>query len=232
MLRRAVPIRPACDSQARLEFATSSPQRRMRRQNRNLSGAAERTQVSTRARARRLHRRRLVNRADDRTGHDHLDQTADGPIPKQFGGEGLHCVHHQSCSEGKNLHQDAELDPRKCAAAGETAGKNKHKCANQNQLTDDEPGKSIHHFSLWPPQIRRLGIYVLHKDLIENPSPKEHEDKRGDECEEEFFPVHNFFVKSCNLPKSPGIFIASNGLYVDLIALAIGGSLQRSTRVT
>src|SRR4029077_6914518 len=50
----------------------------------------------------------------------------------------------------------------------------------------------------------------FHKHTVKQPSPKEHEDKRGDECEEKIFPVHGFMTFTLIRPEKPRSFIAKS----------------------
>jgi len=57
---------------------------------------------------------------------------------------------------------------------------------------------------------------AMHEHPVPDESKKEKKTKRCDECDKEFFPVHNLFrLRFLLSPKCPGIFIAKWRIVVD-----------------
>src|SRR5947208_6134512 len=57
---------------------------------------------------------------------------------------------------------------------------------------------------------------TMHQLAVPEEAKQEDETKRCDECDEEFFPVHNLFrLRLLLSPKCPGIFIAKWRIVVD-----------------
>jgi hypothetical protein len=69
---------------------------------------------------------------------------------------------------------------------------------------------------LGAPKYRDCVMRPLHQLAVPEESKHEHETKRCNECDEEFFPVHNFFLLRFLLnPIKPGSFIAKRRIVVD-----------------
>ncbi|PYJ18903.1 MAG: hypothetical protein DME96_00295 [Verrucomicrobia bacterium] len=57
----------------------------------------------------------------------------------------------------------------------------------------------------------------MHEFPVPKEAKREEENEGNDECDEEFFPVHNFFrLRFLLLPPSPGTFIAKPRPAVDV----------------
>src|SRR6266498_3497650 len=98
------------------------------------------------------------------------------PTPNdQLLGERLDCVNGQPHADGCDFQQDAKSDSSSHAAASETARIDHHECKNHKRLTDNDPVKQAHHFTLRPPEIWRFRVNILQKYAVKQPSPKEHE---------------------------------------------------------
>lgn len=144
----------------------------------------------------RLLNRRFVNRTDDYARHDHLDEAADAYQYEELCGKWLRRVNHATRADCQNLQHDSEANTGPDSATGETASVNHDKRERQACITDNDPLKQAHYLFARPKKSLRLSENIFQNHTVIEPSPKEDEDERGNEGEEEFSPIHDFFSLS------------------------------------
>src|SRR4029077_11126430 len=146
----AVPIPPACDNRARLEFVSSSSQRRTRYAQRPTPNSEFRSM-------RRAQRRcRFVNRTDNSASDDHFDQAANACVNEQFSWKRLQGVNAHPHADRCDFQQNAQADSCDHTATSETGHVEHHERKNDECLADQDPMKKAQHFSLCPPEVWRL----------------------------------------------------------------------------
>src|SRR6266850_779843 len=169
----AVPIPPAYDNRARLEFVSSSSQRGTR--------FAQRPTTNSEFRSpRRIsRRRRLVNRTDNSADDDHFDQAANACVNEQFSWKRLHGVNAHTHADRCDFQQNAQADSWDYTAASETSRVDHQERKNDECLADQDPMEKAQHFSLRPPEIWRLRIDIFEQNAVKQPTPDEQENICG-----------------------------------------------------
>ena len=79
-------------------------------------------------------------------------------------------------------------------------------------MTQHQPREVTAKICLGSPKHWHFLVDRVHKLPVPQESKYEEEDERCDECDEEFFPVHNFFLLRFLLRKNPDAFMAKCGL--------------------
>jgi hypothetical protein len=130
---------------------------------------------------------RFINCSHNRAHDNHLDEAADAPVNDQFSGKRLDRVDGEPHADRRNLQQDTKPDSCHYTDACETARVNRHERKNQKRLANNDKVKQGHHFTLRSPEIRRFRVNVLEQDAIQEPTPQEDENVRGDERDDESF---------------------------------------------
>jgi len=139
-------------------------------------------------------RSRLVNRTDDRADDGHFNQRADAPINHEIARKGLHSVGDQVRPDSQKGNHNAEFYAGTDSATGKTAGKDQRKHKGKDELARHKPSKVTFEVGVRPLEpLRECGISVFQKHCMKEPPEEEDEDEGCNECEEEFFPVHNCF---------------------------------------
>jgi hypothetical protein len=105
----------------------------------------------------------------------------------------MHRELNQIGAKSKQRDQNSISSSGGCTSAAK-AGEDHRKKENEHQLTENKPMEEVLHKFLcrshkaW----RERGVSLLQDDAVKDPLEDEYEDKGCDECDEEFFPVHNF----------------------------------------
>ena len=137
-------------------------------------------------------RSRLVNRTDDRADDGHFNQRADAPINHEIARKGLHSVGDQVRPDSQKGNHNAEFYAGTDFTAAESAGKDQRKHKGKDELAGHEPSKVTFEVRVRPLEpLRECGISVFQKHCMKEPTKDE--DPGCNECEEEFFPIHNCF---------------------------------------
>src|SRR5438552_8765217 len=181
--RCAVPIPPASGSPGQLEFAkvfpwTSTFNAQRPTPNRYRSNAIPSLSCSPRC--------GFANRPNDRADDYHSEEAAYTAVNDQLRGKLLDRIDGQTHADRCDLQQNIQPNSRHHPAAGEAARINRHERENQKRLANNDPVKQAHHFTLRSPEIWRLRIDLFEQHTVQQPSPEEHENVCGNECEDEW----------------------------------------------
>jgi hypothetical protein len=145
-----------------------------------------------------------MDRSNNCAGDTELDQSAHNPATKNFRRERLHGV----CDEVVTDIDKREQNPQARAWPRATCwnkfrAKERKKKSHQN-VPKNEPRKMAAKLCFGAPKHGDFAVRPMHELCIPDESKYKHETKCCNECDEEFFPVHNFFrLRLLLSPSSP-----------------------------
>ena len=165
----------------------------------------------------RLRLGRFVNRPNNRTGDPEFEQVTHKPAAEDFARQWVHRKRDQVVANKHQPYQDSQHRACACAAHWNKAGVKQGQKKCHHQVTQNQPVEVTAKLCFGSPKRWHFTMDVMHKLPVPKESKHEDEDKGCDECEEEFFPIHNFFLLSFLLsPDNPEAFIAKRRAVVDL----------------
>ena len=166
---------------------------------------------------RRWGRRRFVNRPDDCAGNGEFEQTADDPAGKDLRCQRLHRKRDQVVANIQERDHNSELSAGARTSRCNEAGIKEGEKERHDAVTQDQPREVTAKVCFRPPKCWDFIMDAMHKVPV--PDEAKYKDKNPgcDECDEEFFPVHNFFrLRFLLTPNKPGTFVAKSRPAVDL----------------
>jgi hypothetical protein len=159
----------------------------------------------------------FVNRPNNRTGDPEFEQVTHKPAAEDFRRQWVHRKRDQVVADKQEGHEDSQSNASGAAAGRNEAGvkQSEEKC--HHDVTQNQPVEVTAKLCFSPPKRWHFIMDVVHKLPVPKESKYEDEDKGCDECEEELFPIHNFFLLRFLLnPDNPETFIAKRRAAVDL----------------
>ena len=134
---------------------------------------------------------RFVNRADDCTGDGEHKEVASDPAAQDFRRYRLDRIGNEVVSSINERHQQAEACAASGAARGISSAEHRQK-ERHHDVAEDQPREIVTEVCFGPPKHWHFIVHAVQKLPVPDEAKGKHKNERCDECNEEFFPVHNF----------------------------------------